>query len=105
MSTDTPAGDTGSGFVVDRDLTIGNVTALQEALMHHAWQESGAQLDCSAVEEIDSAGLQLLLSLKKHIPGDEVTVRLTHCCDDIRRDLGIYGVRDHFVMVDDDEQA
>lgn len=57
----------GQKIVIDDELTIFKVAEYQQTLLEYPDFKKSVSLDLSAVEEVDTAGLQLLLSLLKHL--------------------------------------
>lgn len=68
----------GTALSIDGELTIYTVTQAKQALLEdHENFTSPVALDLRNVSEIDTAGLQLLLFVQKHLSGLEKTLHLT----------------------------
>jgi anti-sigma B factor antagonist len=65
MPTTDASGSSSCRVEVTKDLTIYHAAQLKEALLAPLARAEGIELDLSRVEEIDSAGMQLLVLLKR----------------------------------------
>ena len=86
MFTLTPSAFGGPARLqVAGDLTIYQVSQAREALLQLLPFEAPAwQLDLSAVEEFDSAGVQLLLVLQRSLSSNGSPVSVVGCAPDVR---------------------
>lgn len=68
----------GTVLIVDGELTIYTVgEAKQQLLEKHESFSNSVAIDLSSVSEIDTAGLQLLLFIQKHLKSLEKSLHLT----------------------------
>ena len=82
-----------SEFRLPPRLVIGEAAACREALIAHLVGSSGeVRLDGSAVEECDTAGLQLLLSAARTASTAQRALRLVRCSAALRRTLELASV-------------
>ncbi len=64
-------------LTLPEELTIYNVASLREEILESSADKEDLTLDGSQVQEIDAAGVQLLLSLEKTTFREEFRVQLT----------------------------
>jgi anti-anti-sigma factor len=74
---DNPS-DTQPGLKLAGDLTIYTVTMAKADILARLGRHPAFELNLSDVEELDTAGVQLLLWLKKTAAGNGAVLTLTH---------------------------
>lgn len=80
-------------------LVIAEASAYRELLIVHLAGSAGeVLLDCSAVEEIDTAGLQLLLATARTAGASHRALRLIGCSAALRRVLELTSLTDRFLV-------
>ena len=94
----------GHGFAIDGELSIYRAAELAQALQ--LWVQQLPEmvqpsLDLSAVTEMDSAGLQLLLSLHKTLRAQGMELTITAASEAVRDVLALTGVLQGSVAAED----
>jgi len=90
-----------SELLLPTRLTIAEVGALRELLIAHLAGSAGeVQLDGSAVEECDTAGLQLLLSAARTVSASHRELRLLRCSAALRRTIELASVTTRLGVTD-----
>ena len=79
---------------IDGDLNIYNATDFRDSLLEYVEDFKEFELDMSAVNEIDTAGIQLLLQFKKKAQEEERTMQLVGCNEEICGLLDLYQLQD-----------
>lgn len=64
-------------LVPESGMNIYNVFALKQALLEAIAEQQEVDVDLSCVNELDTAGLQLLILLKRHADAHGTTIRFT----------------------------
>ncbi len=75
---------------LEGDMTIYNAAAFKEDLLAYVDDFKEFKLDMSAVSEIDTAGIQLLLQLESKAQEAERTIQLLGCNEEICELLDLY---------------
>jgi anti-anti-sigma factor len=92
-----------SHIPISGELTIYQVgelkPLLQQALDQSIHDLTGIQLDLGGVTEIDGAGLQLLLSIAKTVPGTEVEFTLHNVPEAVLQVIQTFNLANRFKMV------
>jgi anti-sigma B factor antagonist len=83
-------------WVVDEDLTIYVIDELKQGLSKDIDNYEHFELDLSKIEDIDSAGVQLLLALNTQLVSKKKTLKLMALSDSVIYFLNLYGVNDRF---------
>ena len=82
--------------VFDEDLTIYAIEALKLELSKAIDSYKQFELNLASVEEIDSAGIQLLLGLQREITRQEKGMKLTVMSAPVTKLIKMYGLVDSF---------
>lgn len=85
-------------LAIDEDMTIYAVEALKQGISEEIDIYDRFELNLGDVEEIDSAGIQLLLALKSELASKSKTLKLTAVSGAAAKLIQSYGVNDHFNM-------
>lgn len=81
-------------LALPEELTIYNVSSLREEMLELLAGKEDLVLDGSQVQEIDAAGVQLLLSLEKTTLREDFTVQLTDITAEGEEILEAAGVKE-----------
>ena len=81
-------------LALPEELTIYNVSSLREEILELLADKEDLILDGSQVQEIDAAGVQLLLSLEKTTFREDFTVQLTDITAEGEEILEAAGVKE-----------
>ena len=81
---------------ITEDLTIYVVNELKQALSEQLDQYTGFELSLADVEEVDSAGIQLLLALAAELKRQEKSFKLTAMSAAVEKLIENYGVSNRF---------
>lgn len=76
------------------DMTIYNAAEFRKKLLEFVEDFKEFEVDMSAVNEIDTAGIQLLLQLKKKAQAEQRTIRLLGCNEEISDLFDLYQLQD-----------
>ena len=79
---------------VNADLTIYNAVKLQFALLQCQQSRRHMVLDLSGVAEIDSAGVQLLLQMRREAAARGLRLRLAECSPPVQEILNLFRLLD-----------
>lgn len=79
-------------LALDGELTIYRAEALKAELLAAAHAKGDVELDLSAVIEIDTTGVQLLLAFAKSLAARGVPLRFTHASAPVREAFGLLGI-------------
>lgn len=79
------------------ELTIASAAAVREQLLAALRNDAPLDIDLSAVDEFDSAGMQLLLAAKKSAELTGKALRLTHPSRAITDVLALFGLTDSLI--------
>jgi|GEM_PF-1165609 len=90
-------------LVFAEDLTIYAIEALKEGLAAHLVGYESFELNLAQVEEMDSAGVQLLLAFKSELMREKKQLRLTHMSPVVTQLLASYGLGERFNTGDQNE--
>ncbi len=74
-----------SSAVVLTSPTIRTITALQSELAERLDESGGVQIDATAVDRVDTAGLQLLAAFVRDLRAEMRTVEWVGCSDALRK--------------------
>jgi len=85
-------------LVFAEDLTIYAIEGLKEGLAAHLSSYDSFELNLAQVEEMDSAGVQLLMAFKSELMREKKQLRLTHMSPVVTQLLGSYGLSERFNM-------
>lgn len=83
-------------WVVDEDLTIYVIDELMQGFSKEIDIYENFELDLSAIEDIDSAGVQLLLALNTQLSSKKKTLKLTALSESVSHLLNTYGLNEQF---------
>lgn len=81
---------------IDRDLTIYNAADLKKDLMDALAAGEQLDLDLSRVEEMDTAGLQLLILAKQEATQQGKAMRIVQHSPAVREVIDFYNMAAHF---------
>jgi len=87
-------------LAIDEDMTIYAIDELKEAITKEINIYERFELNLEKVEEIDSAGIQLLLALRKELMQQEKELKLTSTSSVVSKLIDSYGINDHFIVGD-----
>lgn len=76
------------------DLNIYHAAELKACLLEYVEDFKEFELDLSAVNEIDTAGIQLLLQFKKKAQEEKRSMQLSGCNEEIGDLLALYQLQD-----------
>ena len=79
---------------LEGDMTIYNAEKFKENLLEFVEDFKEFEVDMSAVNEIDTAGIQLLLQFKKKAQEEERTIQLLGCNEELCELLDLYQLQD-----------
>ncbi len=79
---------------IDGDLTIYNAAESHESLLAFVDDFKGFEVDMTSVNEIDTAGIQLLLQLKRKAAQEEQSIQLSGCNEQVCDLLDLYQLQD-----------
>jgi anti-sigma B factor antagonist len=79
---------------IEGDMTIYNAAELGENMLEFIEGFKEFEVDMSTVNEIDTAGIQLLLQLKKKAQAEERTIQLLGCNEEMRDLFDLYQLQD-----------
>ena len=85
------------------ELTIYGVAEYRDQLLEGCHTRKGLTLDLSGVTEMDTAGVQFLLALRRHLGDTEEGLRLQHPSTTVRETLGLLRLGE--LCRDDEEEA
>lgn len=85
-------------LAIDEDMTIYAIEALKKGLSDEIDTYKRFELNLSAVEEVDSAGIQLLLAFKNELVQNKKELKITAVSGAVDKLLKDYGIGDHFNM-------
>ncbi len=74
---------------IEGDMTIYTAGEYRETLLEQCHSREGLELDLEHVSEIDAAGLQLLVALKKHLDDTESGLRLMKTSESVQKALAL----------------
>jgi anti-sigma B factor antagonist len=81
---------------VTGDLTIYHVANFHGILCAHGDFKGDVELDCSECEEMDTAGIQLVLALEKEVKEKGGEFRFEQASDECKEVLSLYNLAEHF---------
>ncbi len=81
---------------IDGDMTIYTAERTKQDLLPHIDDYQVFDLDLAKVNEIDTAGLQILLLLKRKADQSKRVVHLSKCSQAVRELLGLYHLQSWF---------
>ncbi len=74
---------------IDGDMTIYTAGEYRETLLEQCHSREGLELDLEEVTEIDAAGLQLLVALRKHLEDTESGLQLKKTSEAVQKALAL----------------
>lgn len=83
-------------LTIDEELTIFSVDALKQGLDEEIAIYEKFELNLEKIEEIDSAGIQLLLAFKHELEGKKKGLVITSMSSGVLNLLEQYGLQDNF---------
>ena len=84
---------------IEGDMTVVHAAAQREQILLAVQSApQGLEIDCAAIEGIDSAGIQLLLAARHSLQGRGAMLRLTQVPAAMNDALGVYGL--HAVLAE-----
>ena len=81
-------------IILSQELTIFTVNSLKEEMVKLLAEKKDIVLDCSKVEAVDGAGIQLLLSLERTLLNQEAELKLKQINSDFEKALELLGVKE-----------
>ncbi len=87
-------------LAIDEELTIYAIDALKQGLAEEMEIYDRFELNLAEVEEIDSAGIQLLLALKNELMKKKKELKLTAMSGAVTKLIDSYGIGDRFNIGD-----
>lgn len=81
---------------VDGEMTIYTAGVLKDELLEPLEEDRHVELDLSAVDEFDTAGVQLLLLLRRELAQAQKTLHLSATSDAVQEVLGLYRLAETF---------
>jgi anti-anti-sigma factor len=81
-------------FNLPEELTIYTAASCQEELFDLLTAKEDIKLICRELTEIDAAGIQLLLSLKKTTFQEDFSLQLTNVSSEVEEIFAVAGIRD-----------
>ncbi len=81
---------------IDGDMTIYTAEAMLEGFMPYINDYKDFELDLSSIDEIDTAGVQMLLQFNKKAKQSEKAVCMTAISQSVQDVLGVYHLNDRF---------
>lgn len=87
-------------LAIDEDMTIYAIKALKQGISKELDTYRRFELNLSGVEEIDSAGIQLLLALESELTKKEKEFKLTAVSGAVAKLIENYGISDRFNLGD-----
>jgi len=83
-------------LLIDEDMTIYTIDGLKQGLSEEMDAYNRFELNLAGVEEIDSAGIQLLLAFKNELELKKKALRLTSMSGVVTHLIESYGMRECF---------
>ena len=83
-------------FVFDEDLTIYAIEALKQEMSKALDSYTRFELNLGSVEEVDSAGIQLLLGLQREVKRQDKELKLTVMSAPVTKLITMYGLANSF---------
>jgi anti-anti-sigma factor len=87
-------------LAIDEDMTIYVIEALKQGLSEELDIYTKFELNLGEVEEIDSAGIQLLLAFRAELMQKKKELKLSAVSGPVAKLIASYGVADRFNMGD-----
>ena len=87
-------------LAIDEDLSIYTIDLLKQELSEEIAVYDRFELNLSAVEEIDSSGIQLLLALKTELKEKKKEFKISAASGAVLNLMESYGISGHFNMED-----
>jgi len=81
---------------INEELTIFVIDELKQSLSAEIANYDRFELNLSDIEEVDSAGIQLLLAFKSELNHQKKEFRLTSISDVVKRLIESYSIEDRF---------
>ena len=91
-------GETGCAQI-NGELTIYTAAELKDQLLKQLDQCKKIQLDLSQVEEVDSAGIQVLMLIRKQAIAEEKALTLSQISESLSRYFELYNLWDFFQLL------
>jgi anti-sigma B factor antagonist len=86
--------DPGVALAPGAELTVSQAAPLRATLLARLEAGAWTGLDLSAVEAMDSAGVQLLLALRRSLADEGLPWTLSGASEPVREVLALYGLTD-----------
>lgn len=83
-------------LAIDEELTIYTIEALKQGLSQEIDFYERFELNLADVEEVDSAGIQLLLAFSRELIRKEKVLKLTAVSSGVEKLMDQYGINDRF---------
>ena len=87
------------------DMTIYNAAELKEGLLEYVEDFKEFELDMSAVNEMDTAGIQLLLQFNRQAQQEQRSMQLSGCNEQVCDLLDLYQLQDWLAPTTSDNTA
>ena len=87
-------------LAIDEDLSIYTIDLLKQGLSEEIAVYDRFELNLSAVEEIDSSGIQLLLALRTELMKKKKELKISAASGAVLSLMESYGISSHFDMED-----
>ena len=84
-------------FIIENNMTIFNASELKQTLLDALSEPTNIKLDLSQVNEIDSAGFQLLLMLKNESKKNNKEYQITACSSAVTSLLDLFNLKDNLL--------
>ena len=85
-------------LAIDEDMTIYAIDALKQGISEEIDSYNRFELNLADVEEIDSAGIQLLLAFRSELIQKKKEFKLTAMSDAVAKLIETYGISDSLNM-------
>ncbi len=83
-------------LAIEQDMTIYTIQALKEGFSAEIESYERFELNLAAVEEVDSAGIQLLLALQKELKRNKKELKLTAASTPVTKLIDDFGLTENF---------
>jgi anti-sigma B factor antagonist len=83
-------------LALEGELTIYNAQELKEGLLQYLQSSSQLEIDLSHVDELDTAGLQVLACAKKDAVNNDIPLSLTNHSTSVIEVLDLYNMTAYF---------
>jgi len=79
---------------LSQELSIYNVSLFKQEVLERLAEKSDLIFDCSQLELIDAAGMQLILSLQKTLLNEEFNLKLRNISSEVEEVFELVGVEE-----------